>query len=37
MESRDFVTLADVLTYEMTETSGNWREAIGVMRNVVAA
>ena len=35
MESRDFVTLADVLTYEMTETSRHWHEAIDAMRGVV--
>ncbi len=35
MEDRDFVTLADVLTYEMTQTSSNWREAIGAMREIV--
>ena len=37
MEGRDFVTLADVLTYEMTQTSNQWREAIGAMRDVIAA
>jgi hypothetical protein len=37
MEDRDFVTLADVLTYEMTQTSRQWREAIGAMRGVIAA
>jgi hypothetical protein len=37
MEDRDFVTLADVLTYEMTTTSRQWREAIGAMRGVIAA
>jgi hypothetical protein len=37
MEDRDFVTLADVLTYEMTETSHHWHEAIGAMRGVIAA
>jgi hypothetical protein len=37
MEGRDFVTLADVLTYEMTQTSRQWREAIGAMRGVVGA
>jgi hypothetical protein len=37
MEFRDFVALADVLTYEMTETSSNWRGAIGAMRRVIAA
>ena len=37
MEHRDFVTLADVLTYEMTETSHHWREALGAMRGAIAA
>ena len=37
MEDRDFVTLADVLTYEMTQTSANWREAIGAMREIIGA
>ena len=37
IEDRDFVTLADVLTYEMTQTSGNWRQAIDAMRGVIAA
>jgi hypothetical protein len=37
MEGRDFVTLADVLTYEMTTTSRQWREAIGAMRGVIGA
>jgi hypothetical protein len=37
MEDRDFVTLADVLTYEMTQISGHWREAIDAMRGAIAA
>jgi hypothetical protein len=37
VEHRDFVTLADVLTYEMTQTSRHWREAIVAMRGVIAA
>lgn len=37
MEDRDFVALADVLTYEMTQTSRQWREAIGAMRGVIGA
>ena len=36
MENRDFVTLADVLTYEMTQTSENWRGAIEAMKDVIA-
>jgi hypothetical protein len=35
MENRDFVTLADVLTYEMTETTELWRAAIAAMREIV--
>ncbi len=37
MEDRDFVTLADVLTREMTETSHHWHEAIGALRGAIAA
>jgi hypothetical protein len=37
MESRDFVSLSDVLTYEMTRTSEQWREALGAMRGAIAA
>ena len=36
MEGRDFVTLADVLTYEMTQTSRHWRDALGAMRGAIA-
>jgi hypothetical protein len=32
LEGRDFVSLADVLQYEMTETTEHWREAIGFVR-----
>lgn len=35
LESRDFVTLGDVLAYEMTETSGRWRAALGAIRGVI--
>jgi len=37
LESRDFVTLADLLLYETSETTARWREAIAAMRGVVAA
>ncbi len=37
MEDRDFVTLADVLTYEMTQTSRHWHEAIDALRGAIAA
>ena len=32
LEARDFVTLADVLAYEMTETTTQWRQAVGAVR-----
>ena len=32
LESRDYVTLGDVLTYETPETTRKWRQAMGVMR-----
>ena len=35
LESRDFVTLGDVLTYEMTETSAQWRGALCAVRDVI--
>lgn len=37
LENRDFVTLGDVLLYEMTETAKRWSEAIGAMRGAVRA
>lgn len=37
LESRDFVSLADVLEYEMTQTTDRWRQAIGVVRRIVSA
>ena len=36
VEARDFVTLGDVLAYEMTETTAHWRTAIGAVRDLVA-
>lgn len=36
LEARDFVTLADVLAYEMTETSTQWRGALGAVRAVIS-
>jgi hypothetical protein len=36
LESRDFVTLADVLAYEMTETSTEWRAALSGVRDVIS-
>jgi hypothetical protein len=35
LEARDFVTLGDVLAYEMTETTTQWRGALGAVREVV--
>ena len=35
LEARDFVTLGDVLAYEMTETTTQWRGALGAVRDVV--
>jgi hypothetical protein len=35
LEARDFVTLGDVLQYEMTETSMQWRAALGAVRDIV--
>jgi hypothetical protein len=35
LENRDFVTLGDILTYETTETSNQWRAAIGALRTVI--
>jgi hypothetical protein len=35
LENRDFVTLGDILTYETTETSAQWRAALGAMRGVI--
>ncbi|HXE52210.1 MAG TPA: hypothetical protein VN541_04310 [Tepidisphaeraceae bacterium] len=36
LESRDFVTLSDILTYEATETSRDWRDALRALRNAIA-
>ena len=35
LESRDFVALADVLAYEMTETTTDWRGALSAVRDVI--
>ncbi len=35
LESRDFVTLGDLLLYETTETSAQWRSAIGAMKAAI--
>jgi hypothetical protein len=36
LEHRDFVTLGDVLAYEMTETTTQWRGALGAVRELIA-
>ena len=35
LESRDFVTLSDLLLYETTETSARWRSAIVAMKTTI--
>jgi len=35
LENRDFVTLGDLLLYETTETSTQWRSAIGAMKAAI--
>ena len=35
LESRDFVSLRDVLVYETNQTSDQWREALQVMRRLI--
>jgi hypothetical protein len=35
IENRDFVTLGDILSYEMTETEDDWREVLGAIRGVI--
>ena len=36
LENRDFVTLGDVLTYEIEQTSAEWREALEAMRRLIS-
>ena len=36
LEQRDFVTLSDILTYEATETSAQWRMALAAVRDVIS-
>jgi hypothetical protein len=36
LENRDFVALTDILTYEASETSSEWREALKAMRVAIA-
>lgn len=35
LENRDFVTLSDILMYETTQTSAQWRTAISALRAVI--
>jgi hypothetical protein len=35
LENRDFVTLSDLLLYETTETSAQWRDAIAALRRTI--
>jgi hypothetical protein len=35
LENRDFVTLADILTYEANETSAKWRSAFDSLREII--
>jgi hypothetical protein len=35
LENRDFVTLADILTYEANQTSEQWRTAFDAIREIV--
>jgi hypothetical protein len=37
LEHRDFVTLTDILTYEATETSNQWRDALSALRGTIAS
>lgn len=37
LEHRDFVTLADILTYEANETSAHWMEALATLRDAIEA
>jgi hypothetical protein len=35
LESRDFVTLSDILAYEATQTCSHWRQALEAIREIV--
>lgn len=35
LEDRDFVTLGDILAYETTQTSTQWQQALGAIRQVI--
>ena len=36
LEDRDFVTLADILGFEATQTSARWQEALAAVRQIVS-
>lgn len=36
LENRDFVTLGDLLIYETTQTSAQWRQALSTLRKMIA-
>jgi hypothetical protein len=36
LENRDFIALTDTLAYEATETTRQWKDAVGEMRKIVA-
>ena len=35
LEDRDFVTLADILAYEATQTSAHWQTALAAVRRII--
>jgi hypothetical protein len=35
LENRDFVTLSDLLLYETTQTSAQWRDAIAALKKTI--
>jgi hypothetical protein len=37
LENRDFVTLGDLLIYETTQTSAQWRQALFTLRTMIGA
>lgn len=37
LENRDFVSLADILQYEMTQTTAHWQEAVSYVRRAAGA
>ena len=37
LEQRDFVTLSDILSYEATQTSARWQQALAAVRDFITA